>query len=42
LSTDTCRAELKRLINEKIVALFGYLNRCNKMTHGHTNVKHIV
>ena len=30
MSSDTCRAELKRLINEKIVAYFGYLH--NRIT----------
>ena len=39
LTPETCRVELKRLINEKVVASFGYLHRCTKMMHGHTNIK---
>ena len=38
LSTKTCRAELRRLINEKVVRLVGYLHRCTKMMRGHTNI----
>ena len=30
LSPETCRAELKRLINETVLHLVGYLNRCIK------------
>ena len=36
LSPETCRAELKRLINENVVAS---CYRCTKMMHGHTNIK---
>ena len=36
---ETCRADLKRLINEKVVASVGYLHRCTKTMHGHTNIK---
>ena len=39
LSPETRRAELKRLINEKLLHLVGYLDRCTKMMHGHTDVK---
>ena len=39
MSPETCRAELKRLIKEKLLHLFGYLHRCTKMMHGHTNIE---
>ena len=40
LSPETCRADLKRLINEKVVQFVGYLHRCTKMMqHGRTNIK---
>ena len=39
LSPETCRTELKRLIKEKLLHLVGYLHRCTKMMHGHTNTK---
>ena len=35
LSPETRRAELKRLIKEKVVAS---CYRCTKMSHGHTNI----
>ena len=39
LSPETCRADLKGLINEKVLHLVGYLHRCTKMMHCHTNMK---
>jgi len=37
LSPETCRADLKRLINEKkLLHLVGYLHRSNKIVPMHT------
>ena len=38
-SPETCRAELKRLIYERVVASCWYLHRCTIMMNGHTNIK---
>ena len=32
-SPETCWAELKRIINEKVLHLVGYLHRCNKYSN---------
>ena len=34
LSSETCRAELKRWTNEKVLHLVGYLHRCKYLLFG--------
>jgi hypothetical protein len=40
LSPETCRTELKRLINEKFLHLVGYLQRCEKFSNTRLAVDH--